>query len=127
LLAWRGAADPIGPYCAPFRAAIAAYVEARLPRDRLLTDPITGSCMIAAAPGVPVFFDTRFDFYGETFSLAALDALALKPGWREYLDEHGFDAAVLDRGRPLAEALAIDASFETLFRDEKSVVVRRLH
>ena len=127
LLALNGVVDPVGPLCARLGAAIDAYVAARRPEDRLLTDPISGSCMIAAAPGLPVFIDTRFDFYGGTFSERTLDALALKPGWRELLDAYGIDVAILDRARPLAEALIVDPQFATLYRDDEAVVVRRLH
>jgi hypothetical protein len=127
LLALRGIADPVGRHCARFSDAIAAYAAARQPQDRLLTDPMSGSCIIGAAPGVPVFFDTRFDFYGGTFSTSALDALALRPGWRDLLEAYRIDVALLDRTRPLAEALAVDPRFSILFRDREAVVVRRLH
>ncbi len=127
LLAARGAVDPVGPPCARLGPAIAAYVAARLAEDRLLTDPISGSCMIAAAPGLPVFIDTRFDFYGATFSARTLDALALKPGWRAFLDDYGINVAVLDRARPLAEALMVNQQFAILYKDNEAVVVRRMH
>ncbi|HXV22796.1 MAG TPA: hypothetical protein VED46_00915 [Alphaproteobacteria bacterium] len=127
LLASRGFADPVGHLCARLTPAIEAYAAQRLPQDRLLTDPISGSCMIAAAPGIPVFIDTRFDFYGGAFSTATLDALALKSGWRTLIEGYRIDVAVLDRRRPLAEALTIDSQFTILFRDSEAVVVRRLH
>jgi hypothetical protein len=127
LLAARGMADPVGHSCARFSAAIEAYVAQRGADERLLTDPVSGSCIIAAAPGTRVFFDTRFDFYGAAFSVAALDALALRPGWRELIQAQRIEAALLDRKRPLAEALAADPRFTILFRNEEAVVVRRLH
>ena len=112
---------------ARFSAAIEAYAAQRSGMERLLTDPVSGSCIIAAAPGTRVFIDTRFDFYGKAFSIAALDALALKPGWRELIEAQRIEAALLDRKRPLAEALAADPRFTILFRNEEAVVVRRLH
>ncbi len=127
LLTLRGAVDPVGRHCARFANAIEAYAAVRLSQDRLLTDPVSGSCMIAAAPHIPVFFDTRFDFHGGAFSTAALDALALKPGWETLLERYRIDVALLDRTRPLAEALILDRRFSILFRDEEAVVVRRLH
>ena len=127
LLAWRGLADPLGADCARLERAIHAYEAKRISSDRLLTDPLSGSCMISIAPDVPVFIDTRFDFYGGEFSASALDSLALTPGWRAQLDRWRIDAAVLDRRRPLAEALLIDPRFLILYRDDEAVVVRRLH
>jgi hypothetical protein len=127
LLAWRGLADPLGADCARLERAIRAYEAERLSSDRLLTDPVSGSCMISIAPDIRVFIDTRFDFYGGEFSTSALDLLALKRGWRAQLDHWRIDAAVLDRRRPLAEALAIDPHFLILYRDDEAVVVRRLH
>jgi len=121
-----GVANPIGPLCKKVLPAIKTYMMARSPRDHLLTDPITGSCMIAAAPGVPVFIDTRFDFYGTDFTVKTLDALALKPGWRDFVDGYAVDIAVLDRGLSLAEKLALDPKFFVLYADDEAVVVRRL-
>jgi len=121
-----GVADPVGPLCKPVLPAIHAYLAARSTHDRLLTDPITGSCMIAAAPGVPVFIDTRFDFYGSDFSTETLDALALRPGWQNFLNRYAINIAVLDRSRPIAQAFALDKRFSLLYGNDEAVVVRRL-
>lgn len=121
-----GVANPIGPRCKPLLPAIQAYMVARSAHDRLLTDPITGSCMIAAAPGVPVFIDTRFDFYGSDFTTKTLDALELKPGWRRFIDRYAIDIAVLNRGLSLAEKFALDRKFSVIYADDEAVVVRRL-
>ena len=82
--------------------------------------------MIAAAPGVPVFIDTRFDFYGSDFTTETLDALELKPGWRGFIDRYAIDIAVLNRGLSLAEKFAIDQKISVLYADDEAVVVRRL-
>jgi hypothetical protein len=121
-----GVTDPVGPLCKPVLPAIHAYLAARSTHDHLLTDPITGSCMIAAAPGVPVFIDTRFDFYGSEFSTETLDALAVRPGWNNFLSRYAINIAVLERSRPLAQAFAVDKRFSLLYGDDEAVVVRRL-
>ena len=82
--------------------------------------------MIAAAPGVPVFIDTRFDFYGSEFSTETLDALAVRPGWNNFLSRYAINIAVLERSRPLAQAFAVDKRFSLLYGDDEAVVVRRL-
>jgi hypothetical protein len=121
-----GGANPIGPLCKRLLPAIEASMAMRSTQDRFLTDPITGSCMIAAAPGVPVFIDTRFDFYGTDFTLKTLDALALKPGWRDFVSRYAIDIAVLDRSLPLAEKFALDRNFSVFYADDEAVVARRL-
>jgi hypothetical protein len=82
--------------------------------------------MIAAVPGVPVFIDTRFDFYGTKFTAETLDALELKPGWQDFVDRYAIDIAVLDRRLPLAEKFALDRKFSVLYADDEAVVARRL-
>jgi hypothetical protein len=91
-----------------------------------LTDPMIGSCMIAAPPGVPVFIDTRFGFCGSDFSTETLDALAVQPDWKNFLDRYAINIAVLDRSRPLAQAFAVDSRFSLLYGNDEAVVVRRL-
>jgi hypothetical protein len=85
-----------------------------------------GSCMIAAPPGVPVFIDTRFGFCGSDFSTETLDALAVQPDWKNFLDRYAINIAVLDRSRPLAQAFAVDSRFSLLYGNDEAVVVRRL-
>jgi hypothetical protein len=85
-----------------------------------------GSCMIAAAPGMPVFIDTRFGFCGSDFSTETLDALAVQPDWKNFLDRSAINIAVLDRSCPLAQAFAVDSRFSLLYGNDEAVVVRRL-
>jgi hypothetical protein len=75
---------------------------------------------------VPVFIDTRFDFYGSDFSTETLDALALRPGWQNFLNRYAINIAVLDRSRPIAQAFALDKRFSLLYGNDEAVVVRRL-
>jgi hypothetical protein len=126
LLAARGLVNPEGRDCSRFDRGIRAYAAAQRPSDRLLTDPLTGSCAIGAAPGVRVFIDTRFDYYGAAFTRSLLDALALRPGWSSLLDRWNIDTAVLDRHWPLAELLRIDPGWRVLYEDAQTVVVRRM-
>ena len=119
-------ADPIDPLCKPVLPAIHADLAARSTRDHLLTDPMIGSCMIAAPPGVPVFIDTRLGFCGSDFSTETLDALAVQPDWKNFLDRYAINIAVLDRSRRLAQAFAVDSRFSLLYGNDEAVVVRRL-
>jgi hypothetical protein len=119
-------ADPIDPLCKPVLPAIHADLAARSTRDHLLTDPMIGSCMIAAPPGVPVFIDTRLGFCGSDFSTETLDALAVQPDWKNFLDRYAINIAVLDRSRRLAQAFAVDSRFSLLYGNHEAVVVRRL-
>ena len=58
--------------------------------------------------------------------MKTLDALALKPGWRDFVDRHAIDIAVLDRRLPLAEKFALDRNFSVFYADDEAVVARRL-
>ncbi|MBX6324292.1 MAG: hypothetical protein IRY94_20975, partial [Rhodospirillaceae bacterium] len=126
ILALAGPAPaPLGRVCEPLLPAIEAYAAGRQPGDRLLNDPLTGSCIIGHLSSPRVFIDTRFDFYGGVHAEAAMSMLRLAPGWREAFDRWGIDAVVVGRGWPLAQALALDPRFRAVHADAAAVVYRR--
>ena len=123
---WQLTALPLlGDRCEEVREAIKVYGGQQRPTDRLFTTALAGSCALALESPPLVFFDSRFDFYGEAFSKQAIDAEALLPGWREFLDKWRIDTAIVERGQPLAQALAVDPAFTILYQDDTAVVVRR--
>ncbi len=111
--------------CERLAPALAAYARIAQPADRLFNDPGFGSCSIAVAPERPVFIDTRFDFYGTEFVRQTIETLRLRPGWEALLMRWRIDVLLIDRMWPLAQALAADAGYETLFEDPESVLLRR--
>jgi hypothetical protein len=111
--------------CEDVRAAIAAYAGQQRATDRLFTTALVGSCALALDPPPRVFFDSRFDFYGEAFSKQVIDAEALRPGWREFLDAWRIDTAIVERQQALAQALAVDPDFAITYEDDTAIVARR--
>jgi hypothetical protein len=126
VLAASGLADTIGENCRLLASTLDAYLADRRSTDRLLTDPMVGSCLIGAAPGVPVFIDTRFDFYGAEFVQRTMRTLLVQSGWRALIDGLHVDVAVLERRWPLAQAITQDGRFKILHEDEDAVLVRRV-
>jgi hypothetical protein len=127
LASWLALAAPAVPSkCDIFRPAALAYNALKRPTDRLFTGPVIGSCMIADLPGVPLFIDTRFDFYGDAMIRQVYRALRLSPGWQDLLDEWRIDTAAVERDWPLAQALAEDPRFAVLFEDDAAIILRRV-
>lgn len=111
--------------CDYLRPALAAYARERLPNDRLLTSDIVGSCAIGESTRPLVFFDTRFDFYGESFSKEVIEALRLRPGWQQLLEKWDIDVVVLDKDWPMAQALPLLSGYAVRYEDDYALVARR--
>ena len=123
---WQATAlHQLSDRCEDVRAAITAYAGQQRATDRLFTTALVGSCALALDPPPRVFFDSRFDFYGEAFSRQVIDAEALRPGWREFLDAWRIDTAIVERQQALAQALAVDPDFTIVYEDDTAVIARR--
>jgi hypothetical protein len=107
--------DAVGP-------ALAAYGTS-VPRGlRPFMGPEAGSCAIARAPGVKVFIDTRFDFYGEELAADAIKTLLLERTWKQTLRRWRVDRLIVEKRWPLAQALAIDPDFRIVYADDAAVI-----
>jgi hypothetical protein len=110
--------------CQGFAGALAAYQKLQRPSDRLFNSPGIGSCALAFDSFPRVFIDTRFDVYGEDFTKNTIQALRLRPGWRDWLDEWRIDTIIVESSLAMAEGLTMDPRAEILFDDGKAVIVR---
>jgi hypothetical protein len=115
----------LGAVCEPLLPAIDTYAVGHRPGDKLLNDPLVGSCAIGRDPGLRVFIDTRFDMYGGARLDEALRMLRLQSGWREALAQRNIDAILITRGWPLGQALALDPGFRVAHADDAAILFRR--
>jgi hypothetical protein len=128
LVVWQSvsAAQP-GSDCRKLQPAIAFYQKVRHETDKLFNSPLVGSCLLLAENHPRVFFDTRFDFYGERFFTEVAQALTVRPQWRSILDKWQIDTIVLERSLPLAQVIEQDPAFQVLYRDDSAIIVRYGH
>jgi hypothetical protein len=123
---WLAAGAPVlSDRCEDVRGAIVDYNQHRRPTDRLFNTALVGSCAIALDERPRVFFDTRYDFYGEDFSKRAIDVQSLAPGWRAQIDAWRIDTLIVEKKRALAQALVVDPDFTVVYEDDGAVVARR--
>jgi hypothetical protein len=77
-------------------------------------------------PDYRVYIDGRADLYGDRFIYAYQEIYHAEPGWQAGLDAARVNTVVIERGEPLAYALASSNLWDEVFRDEVSVIfVRR--
>jgi hypothetical protein len=69
--------------------------------------------------------DTRAELYGPERARNYLRAVAARPGWQEVLDADGPQAALLEEGVPLVEALQRDRGWTVTGRDDGLVLLLR--
>jgi hypothetical protein len=115
----------IADRCQDVHPAIAAYLSRQEATDRLYNTALVGSCAIAFESRPRIFFDTRYDFYGEAFSRNAIAVQSLAPTWRDVLDTWKIDTLIVEKSRALAQVLAVDPEFVVLYEDDGAIVARR--
>lgn len=111
--------------CDILMEGIRAYNQLKRPTDKVLMEPEIGSCTLAVYPDQRVFTDTRFDFYGQTFTKATRDAIALNPGWQDFLKRWEINTVVLSKRWPLSQVLALWPEYALLYEDPQVVIYRR--
>jgi len=84
-----------------------------------------GGYLLYAAPDIPVFIDGQTDFYGEELAREYLVAVNGRNGWRDVLDLHGVQWALIGTRQPLAQLLALDREWSRVYTDRVAVVYRR--
>lgn len=103
----------------------AAAQIAKLPRTiRLLAPDLYGGYLIYRFRGeLKVFFDGRSDFYGAQYMKDYLDLVELRAGWRERVEQIGFEYALLPKRYSLIPALE-GIGWRRLYADETAVLLQ---
>ncbi len=93
--------------------------------DRIFTDDEWGDYLIYRMyPRRRVFVDGRSDFYGGTFDEKFIDALNVKYGWEEYLQQYKVDTILLSTTSPLAGAIKESRNWKPIYDDTIAIVFR---
>jgi hypothetical protein len=115
-------AEPTGGLQLQAQASAAQYPTGAVellrgsPREtRLFNEYHWGGYLIDRLPEIPVFIDGRADVHGDALIEKYVRVTRLMPGWRQVLDEYGVDVVLVEQGKPLDGALAVDPSWEPAF------------
>ena len=105
-------------------AFIGAHVE-RFARP-FNTDNLGGSLIHRFWPAVHVFVDDRIYVYGDAFVADEyLPLLAGARSWRDTLDRHAIDSAIVTAGSPIATLLDESSDWERVYVDEHNALFWR--
>lgn len=74
-------------------------------------------------PGQLVFIDGRADLYGDKFIQEYLELIEARVGWKEKLEKHQIDYAIIARKSALVELLQTKADFKLIYEDEVNAVL----
>ncbi len=77
-------------------------------------------------PERQVFIDSRADVYRDDFIEQYLEAYYVRPRWRETLDKHGVDYALLETQGPLPILLTTSGEWREVYSDKVAVLLARI-
>lgn len=104
--------------------AAADYLRAETPPGRLFNSYNWGGYLMFAVPHYPVFVDGRTDLYGDAFLREYLQIYTASGDWAAALDRYDVNLIVVERGSPLAAAVAANG-WQLAHQDDIAVVYTR--
>jgi hypothetical protein len=118
-IVWIPQVPPIQRH-APWKAS--AAVDALPGRARILNEYTLGGWLLWTARDTSPAIDGRTEIYSPAYVERVLSATRMGPGWRKFIAEGHFDAALLGRSSPLAYGLQT-LGWTVDFRDSRLVVL----
>jgi hypothetical protein len=103
---------------------VAEYLNREQPTGNLFNSYNWGGYLMFAAPQYPVFIDGRTDLYGD-FLRTYLNVTNAADNWREVLDQTNVNTVAVELGTGLDTALAQDAAWSEVYRDDKAIMYTR--
>lgn len=88
--------------------------------------PWGGYLLFRNWPEQRVFIDGQTDFYGEVLTRTYERVLLQDTGWQQVLDDYGVDWVIWPEDESLPVALERDGGWTEVYRDETSVIYRRI-
>ena len=93
---------------------------------RMLNDQQYGDMVIWDLRARPkVFFDTRFDMYGQQLVENAQTMLQALNGWESLMERYDFDCVFVRADSPLAAALKSNMKWEIVYKDDLAVILKK--
>jgi hypothetical protein len=109
-----------------FPQAAIAFLQASGPSQRLFVYYDWGGYVIwKLYPESRVFVDGRADLYGDDLLRQFKTAVQLRNGWRQVLDGWRVEVLLLPQSCALAQALVLDSTWHTAFRDSQAILLIR--
>jgi hypothetical protein len=97
------AAGPSTPAGAPH--AFDSRLQAMPPGTVVYNTDLLGGWLMYSHPELAHTADTRAELYGPVLVRSYLDVMAARPGWEQDLDHFAPQAAILEKGLPVVDAL----------------------
>jgi hypothetical protein len=108
---------------ARFPVGAVSFLERSGSREPVLAPDYWGGYLIYRLyPAVLVVADDRHDLYGEEFFKSYLKMMHLGPGWDGLLRDRGVHRVLMPRGSPLANILAGQAGWRTVYGDDVALL-----
>jgi hypothetical protein len=96
------------------------------PEPVLSPDYWGGYLIYRLYPKILVVADDRHDLYGEGFLKSYLKMVRVEPGWADFLRDHHVRRVLMPKGSPLANLLAEQAGWRSVYTDDVAVLFEKM-
>jgi hypothetical protein len=81
--------------------------------------------LFARLPEQKLFYDVRVEMYGDELARDYITMVYALEGWERLFEKHAIDYAVLDKDKPIYNAIVSGSSFAMVYEDEASAIFVR--
>lgn len=94
-------------------------------KDVIFNDPLIGSCFLLEKIKQKTYADTRFDFFGESFSKEWKAILISSNSPDEFFQLQKINTIIISKDWPLYETLLASKDYNLIFEDEQAAIIRK--
>jgi len=99
------------------------YLHQHPPAGKVFNNYNWGGLMIFTLPETPVFVDGRTDLYGDDFLRDYFRAYLGASDWRDTLEKHAIQTALIEKESALTTLLREDAAWQVVYEDDLAAVL----
>ncbi|MFC1996894.1 hypothetical protein ACFLXI_04710 [Chloroflexota bacterium] len=109
-----------------FPVAAVDWIDESTPEGNVFNHfPWGGYLLYRRWPDSRVFIDGQTDFYGEALTREYEQVITMDENWEQILEKYQVDWMLVPEGSILAEALNEQAGWQTIYKDDTAVILKK--
>jgi|GEM_PF-6830142 len=105
------------------------FIKDKLSQEKkIFNDSLVAGCILLENPERKVYFDTRYDFYGESFYLAVLKFSSALKDWEIFVQKNQLKFFIFSKRKRkvIIPVLRASAEYKILYEDKNTIIFKKL-